>query len=166
MIILRDTVEIETSPEHIFEWIAQFKENYQAWHPDHGECRYLHGTRPLEEGSVIYCEEYLHGKRHKLKLKITKVVQNSRIDYKIPFLGAGAFVVEPYGANVLFTAELYFGYNIPLLGWLIDKCVQNFMRQRLEAMRQHMVEEGQNLKKILENRLKARNSLSTAQVEG
>ena len=37
---------------------------------------------PLREESVIYVEEYLHGKLHKLKLRITKIEPNSRIEYK------------------------------------------------------------------------------------
>ena len=65
MIVLRDTVEIRASPEQIFEFLAHFKENVHAWHPDHVECRYL-TYDPLGEGSVIYIEEYLHGKLHKL----------------------------------------------------------------------------------------------------
>ena len=151
MIILRDSIEIKTTPEYIFKWFAHFKENYRAWHSDHRECRYLQRNDPLGEGSVSYCEEYLHGELHKLKLRITKVVPNSQIEYMLPFFGRGAFLIKSHGTRVLFTAELYFGWRIPLLGRLLDMGVHVFLKRRLEAMRQHMKEEGQNLKEFLES---------------
>ena len=80
MIVLRDTVEIKASPEEIFAFFVHFKENFHAWRPDHVVCRYL-TEAPLREGSVIYIEEYLHGKLHKLRLHITKMELNSRIEY-------------------------------------------------------------------------------------
>lgn len=61
MILLRDVVEIEASPEQAFDWLAHFQEDYLAWHPDHVECQYVKGTSILEVGSVLYIEEYLHG---------------------------------------------------------------------------------------------------------
>jgi hypothetical protein len=38
MITLKDSVEVEATPEEVFEYLAQRfqdKESYQAWHPDH-----------------------------------------------------------------------------------------------------------------------------------
>ena len=147
--VLRDTVEIKASPEQVFGWLAHFKENYLAWHPDHVECRYLKGN-PIEEGWIIYCEEYLHGKLHRFKFEVTKVEPNSRIDFKSGFGMAGAFIVEPRGANSLFTAETYVGTKAPLLGKLFDKLMWTFLGSRLKAGKRHMAEEGQNLKSILE----------------
>jgi len=150
MIVLRDTIHIQTTPEEVFAWFAQFKENYRAWHPDHGVCHYIVGNNPLDEGTIIYAEEYLHGDLHKLKLQVTRVVPNSRMEYKIPFLGSGAFIIEPSGAEVLFIAELHLGWRFPVIGRIIDWVFQIFFGHRLEAMRQHMREEGVNLKEILE----------------
>jgi len=149
MIVLRDTIEIKASPEQIFEFFVHFEENFRAWHPNHVECRYL-TEGPLTEGSVIYIEEYLHGKLHKFKFEITKVEPNSRIEYKT-FLGTkGVFIIEPRGANSIFTAEIHIGTNIPLLGSLVDRIMWIFMSRQLEGIKQHMVEEGQNLKRIME----------------
>ncbi|MFX0201959.1 MAG: SRPBCC family protein [Candidatus Hodarchaeota archaeon] len=152
MIVLRDTIKIKTTPEEVFEWFAQFKENYRAWHPDHGECRYLHGSHPFEEGAIIYAEEYLHGDLHKLKLHMSRVVPNSRMEYKIPLLGSGAFIIEPSGDDILFTAELHLGWRFPVIGSLIDWVFQTFFGHRLNAMRQHMREEGINLKELMEKK--------------
>jgi hypothetical protein len=152
MIILKDAVEIRASPEQIVEFFLNFKENFHAWHPDHVECHYL-TPGPLKENSVIYVEEYLHGELHKLKLHITKIQPNSRIEYKT-FLGTkGIFVIEPRDTDTLFTAEMHMGTQIPLLGKLIDRIMWVFFSRRLEGLKQHMVEEGQNLKKILEQRV-------------
>jgi len=150
MIILRDTVEIKASPERIFEFFVHFKENFHAWHRDHVECRYLNFEGAPKESSVIYIEEYLHGKLHKLKLHIAKIEPNSRIEYKT-FLGTkGVFIMEPRGASSLFTAEMHIGTNTPLLRNLVDRIMRIFMSRQLEGIKQHMGGEGQNLKKILE----------------
>ena len=112
------------------------------------ECRYL-TPGPLKENSIIYFEEYLHGKLHKLKLRITIIKPNSRIEYKT-FMGTkGVFVIEPRGTTTLFTAEMHMGTNIPLLGKLIDSIMLKFLSRQLEGIKQHMIEEGQNLKRIL-----------------
>jgi len=149
MITLRDTIEIKASPEKIIDFFLNFKENFYIWHPDHVECHYL-TPGPLKENSVIYFEEYLHGKLHKLKLHITLIKPNSRIEYKT-FMGTkGVFVMEPRSTMTLFTAEMHMGSNMTVLGKIIDRIMQKFLSRQLEGIRQHMVEEGQNLKKILE----------------
>ena len=107
MITLRDTIEIETSPEQIFEWFAHLDKNFCSWHPkEHVECRYLKGS-PLEPDSVLYFEVYLLGKLQKAKYHITNVVPNSKVEYRVGFPlslfgGGGAYIVERRGANSLF----------------------------------------------------------------
>jgi len=53
-------------------------------------------------------------------------------------------------AGSLFTAVVYFGWRIPLLGRVFDWAVRTFLPHRLEAIRRHMAEEGRNLKRLLE----------------
>jgi hypothetical protein len=155
MITLRDTIEIKTSPEKIFAWFAQLDKNFQSWHPaEHVACRYLKGS-PLEEGSILYFEVYLLKKLQKAKYYIKKVKPNSRIDYTVGFPlsflgGGGAYIVEPRGASSLFVQELYIGRNIPVLGSLIDKITRTFLGNLNEAFKQHMAEEDQILKRIME----------------
>ena len=153
MITLRDSIEIKVSPEQIIDFFLHFKDNFYIWHPEHVECRYL-TAGPLKENSVIYFEEYLHGKLHKLKLRITLIKPDSRIEYR-PVMGTkGVFVMEPRGTTTLFTAEMHVGSSMPVLGKIMDRIILKFLSRQLEGIRQHMVEEGQNLKKILDSKLK------------
>ena len=149
MTTLKDSIEIKATPEKVFEWLLQRfkdKEAYQAWHPDHVDVRWIKGE-PLQEGSIVYAEEYLHGELHKLKFLITKVVPNKEIEYKplFPlsiFAPGNTFLIEPKGRNsCIFTAISRFR-----AGPLFKKLAKN----RIEATKQHIKEEGENLKRALE----------------
>jgi len=100
----------------------------------------------LEEGSVLYIEECLHGKLHKMKFLGTKVESNERIEYKLLFPTSiicprGSFIVEPKGQSCIFTATLSFRF-----GTIFSR----FAQPRVEALKKHMKEEGENLKRLLE----------------
>jgi len=87
MIKLKDSIEVEAPPQKVFDWLLQRmkdKESYQAWHPDHVDILWIKGE-PLQEGSILYAEEYLHGDLHKLKFRITKIVPNRVIEYRSLF---------------------------------------------------------------------------------
>jgi len=73
------------------------------------------------------------------------------MEYEIMTLGRGAFEVIPKGEEVEFVAELELGSDAPIVGRLVDAILRMFLSRRLDAMRQHMREEGQNLKKIIES---------------
>jgi len=149
MITLTDSIEIEATPEQVFDWLIERfknKESYQAWHPDHVDIRWIKGES-FQEGSIVYAEEYLHGELHKLKFIITKVVPNSVMEYRplFPlsiFAPGNAFFIEPKGENsCIFTAT-----GSLRAGPLFKKLGKN----RIVATKQHMKEEGENLKKALE----------------
>ncbi len=149
MTTLRDTIEIEATPEEIFDFFIHFKENFKAWHPDHVGCWYPE-EGPLREGSVFYVEEYVGTELLTLQFNVTRLVEHSRIEYRLSRMVSGTFTIEPRDTSVLFTAEICFGANPPVLGTLLDKILRTFMGHRLKALKQHMVEEGRNLKRILE----------------
>ena len=62
--------------------------------------------------------------------------------------------MEPRETGTLFTAEIHMGTTIPLLGKLRDRIMQMFLSRQLEGLQKHMAEEGQNLKRILEQGIK------------
>jgi hypothetical protein len=151
MITLRDTISIAATPEEIFDFFIHFRENFKAWHPDHVRCWYAE-EGPLVEGSVFYVEEYVGAQLLTLQFQVTRLVEYSRIEYKVSRVASGAFLMERRDSNTSFTAEIYFGTKAPLIGSLMDGVVRTFMKDRLSALEQHMVDEGRNLKTILEER--------------
>ena len=146
MITLRDTIEIRTTPEKIFEFFVNFEENFHDWHPDHVKCRWV--GKPAKEGSTLYVEEYLHGKLHKLKFLITKIEPNRKIRYRLLFpisiiCPKGSFIIKPKGESSVFTATLSFRFA---------RLFTKLFKDRFDAIKKHMREEGENLKNLLEKR--------------
>jgi len=152
-ITLTDSVEIKTTPEKIFDFFVQLvdDESYRIWHPeDHVAFRWLKG-RPWEESSEVYAEEYIHGKLHKLKFIVTKVVTNREIEY-IPssrflrrYFPKNMFYIEPKEETCIFTAS-----GTYRVGWIVRTFAKNKLEHGLSSVRKHMKEEGENLKRILE----------------
>ena len=152
-IVLTDSIEIKTTPEKIFGFITSLvdDESYRAWHQeDHVALRWLKG-QPWKEGSVAYAEEYLHGKIHRLKFTVTKVVPNKEIEYAPVsrlirrFFPKNQFSIEEKGETCVFMASGIFRH-----GRLIKTFFKRQLEQNLASVKQHMKEEGENLKTILE----------------
>ena len=149
MITVKDSIEVQQPPEKVFQWLVQrfeSKENYRAWHPDHVDIRWIKGDF-LQEGSIGYAEEYLHGQLHRFKFRVTRVVPDKEIGYGAIFpwslfAPGNAFIIEPKGENgSVFTA----------VGRLrADALFKKIFRNRLKATERHMKEEGENLKRALE----------------
>ena len=148
MTTLKDSIEIKTVPEKIFNGLIRVfssEENFKKWHKDHVKCQWLRG-KPFEIGSVLYVEEYLHGQMHKMKFLSTQLEPNRKIEYKLLFPTSiicprGSFIIEPKGESCIFTATLSFR-----MGWLFSI----FAKNRVDAIKKHMKGEGENLKKISE----------------
>lgn len=149
MIFLRDRIEIHTTPSRLFSWLEKMPQEYKSWHQDHVACRVIQGSM-LEVGSEIECEEYLHGKLHSMRFRMTKVVPNERLEFVIERMGRGAFQVQSDKDVVIFVAELNIGSASPIIGPIFDLIFSLFFSDRIDAMGQHMAEEGENLKAILE----------------
>jgi hypothetical protein len=146
---ITDSIKVNATPEQVFNWLVQRmkdKESYRAWHPDHVDVRWIRGE-PFQEGSVLYAEEYLHGELHKLKFLIVRIVPNKEIIYKALFpvslfAPQNAFFIEPKGeSSCIFTATGSFRAG-PLF--------KRFGKNMIEATKQHMKEEGENLKSAVE----------------
>jgi len=152
-VIITDSVEIGVTPEKVFDFFLQMVDDasYRAWHPaDHVALRWIRGN-PYEEGSVAYAEEYLHGKLHKLKFRISKIVPNREIEYaplsrllRI-FFPKNRFEIEPSGDGCIFTAEVHLR-----IGRIAKALAKRKLDVGVSSVRKHMKEEGENLKRILE----------------
>jgi hypothetical protein len=151
--ILTDSIEIKTTPEKVFDFFFHLvdDESYRAWHPDdHVAFRWIKGP-PWEEGSVVYAEEYIHGKLHKLKFVITKLIPNRLIEYAPTswflrmYFPKNRVTVEPKQGACIFTAQ-----GTIRVGWLIRTFAKKRLERGLSSVRKHMKEEGESLKRILE----------------
>lgn len=148
MIRLRDSILIDVPPERVWAWLVELPAHYRAWHPAHVTCRYERGTS-LEVGAVLYVEEELHGRRHRLCLQATEVIPGRVMRYRSRGF-RGAFLLEPVTGGTRFTAELDFGIRTPGIGSALDAIMRRVLAGRLAAFRTHMRQEGENLKRVLE----------------
>ncbi len=154
-IVVCDSIEIHTTPDKIFEFFLQIVDDasYRAWHPeDHVDFRWIKGE-PWQEGSVAYAEEYIHGKLHKFKFLIKKVVANREIEL-VPlsrflriYFPRNTLLIEPRDGSCVFTAS-----GVLRVGRLAKLLAKKKLEQGLSSVRKHMKEEGENLKRILEKR--------------
>ena len=154
-VIITDSIEIKTTPEEIFNCLTGIidDESYRVWHKDdHVSLRWLKG-QPWAEGSVMYAEEYLHGKLHKLKFEVTKIVPNERIEYSPvsrfirKFFPKNEFIIEQKGESCLFIAS-----GMYRVGWIGKVFFKRVIDKGLSSVKKHMKEEGENLKRILESK--------------
>ncbi len=152
-VTLTDSVEIKTTAEKIFDFFFNLvdDESYRAWHPeDHVALSWIEG-KPWEEGSVVHAEEYLHGKLHKLKFVVTRVVPGERIEYAPVsrllriYFPKNTFAVQVKGDSCVFTASA-----TCRMGWLVKTFAKKRLESGLLSVRKHMKKEGENLKRILE----------------
>ncbi|KPK46875.1 MAG: hypothetical protein AMS22_17460 [Thiotrichales bacterium SG8_50] len=144
--IVRDSVDLDVPPETVFAWFAELNKHYREWHPDHRDCYWLTG-KGMTTGAVLYAEEILHGRLHKMRFLMTDVAPDHYARFRI--LGAlgvliprGEFRVEPGPGGSVFTATLY-----PRCGRLLKL----LMPARVRALVVHQNEEGLNLKQLLES---------------
>jgi hypothetical protein len=102
---------------------------------------------------VVHCEEYLHGKLHKLEFKITRVLLNYRIDFKVNADMRGTFLFVSFDDHTLFGADILFGIDRPLVGQLVDAILPHVFSRHIRDLKEYMAEEGRNLKKLIESEL-------------
>ncbi len=144
--ILRDSIQIVTQPEAIFRFFDEMEQNYLLWHPDHVCFRWMSG-RGVKEDNVFYFEEYIAGKLLKKKTVFTRVVPGQHIEFAPTFwlmklfLPRFIFRIEQEPGACRFIAEIHLRIG-PLAAKLNKK--------ELDAVREHMSVEGENIKRILE----------------
>ena len=148
MIHLVDKITIKSTPDKIWETIVFFfqnTENYKLWHKDHISCYWKKG-KEFSIGSVLIAEEYIHGTRHELGIKIISFKKDNLMEYKMLFpfsiiCTGGYFKLVINGNETEFIAQLSFR-----LGLLLKL----FFKKQTEGLRNHMKEEGQNIKEFIE----------------
>jgi hypothetical protein len=159
---LHDSIWIHTTPERVHRFFQEMDRHYLQWHPDHLLFRWEQGSG-VKPGVVFYFEEIIGGKRMKKRVHFTRVEANRHLEFTftnrllaliVPRL---AFHFEAEGEGTRFEAEIQIRTG-PLGAWL--------NRREFDAVRQHMREEGENLKKLLEGSPEAESSATAGPTGG
>lgn len=145
--ILQESVVIAAPPAAVFDFFRHMDSNYRRWHPDHVVFDWLDDTR-LAVGSRFRFEERINGKRIRRTDRMSRIVEDRFVEFQPQnvlfrlFLRGVAFAMEPVGeghCRLTQTITIRIG---PIGYWL--------NRRDFAAVEQHMREEGENLKALLE----------------
>ncbi|WP_136591345.1 SRPBCC family protein [Salinigranum halophilum] len=145
--ILEETTKVHAPPEDIYRFFETMDENYERWHPDHIEFRWVEGDG-LAEGAKAYFEEHIAGKTKQATVRFTAIVPDRYVEFKPTSLLVGllmpsiSFTIDPHGDGCDFTQRIKI--RTGPIGARLN-------RSEFDAVRTHMREEGENLKKILES---------------
>ena len=144
--ILTETTKIPASREDIYLFFEMMDTNYERWHPDHIEFRWI-GGEGLEVGAKAYFEERIAGKTQKKTVRFTDIAPGRYIAFKPTSRLVGllmpsiSFTIEPQEDGCDLTQRIKVRTG-PIGAWL--------NRREFDAVRTHMKEEGENLAAILQ----------------
>jgi hypothetical protein len=152
MIRLEHFIAINTTPDKVWEFFMNMDKNYATWYPhEHVRWKWTKG-KPFELGSTLYSEQYMLGELGKLNGTISESVPNKKITIELSF---PASIISPKlewiltdkGKETVFTAVTYVKLNK-----VFRILFRSQMEKSIEGMEKHVAVEGENLKKILENK--------------
>jgi len=149
---LKHSIEIETTPEKIWDFFVNLDKNYTIWHPeDHVSFEWSKG-KPLEQGSAFYAKQYVKGKITTFKGTCEEIIPNRKIVFKFAFpisllSPKVEWQFEPKDSTCIFTAITYMRF-----GNFFQTLFKKHMQDSFELHDKHVGAEGENLKKILENK--------------
>jgi hypothetical protein len=149
-LVLKHSIEINTTPKKIWDFFKNIEENYTKWHPkDHLKFKWISG-KPLDLGSSLYSEQYVFGKIQKYNGYISDVTHNKRIAfrfrYPVSLITPGIeWLIKSKGKKSIFTAITYIR-----AGHFYKKIFRKGMRNLIKEHNRHVNEEGEILKKLLE----------------
>ena len=144
--LLEEQTHIEASPEDVFRFFEQIDQRYEEWHPDHLTFRWVTGEG-LEPGNEAYFEERIGGDLKKQTVRYTEIEPGRYIEFAptsrlvrllLPHL---SFTIESEADGCLVTQRIK--VRTGPIGARLN-------RREFDAVRLHMQEEGENLKRILE----------------
>jgi hypothetical protein len=146
-----NSVGIDALPEAVWNFFVNIEKNYKTWHPeDHIFIKWIKGV-PHEIGSIVHAEEYLCGKIHKITMRVADMEKNRKIAYRTLFPKSilypkSEYFFEPKEEGCVFTAVNYFTF--PGFFYILAR---KRINAYIAATEKHIMEEGVNLKRSLEN---------------
>jgi hypothetical protein len=151
-VVLTESIEIRTTPERIFTYLTGIIDDasFRTLNDDNISFQWLKGE-PWAAGSIAYAEKYLHGKPHRFKFIISRVVPNRHIEYMPTsrmvrkFFPKKEFIIEKKENACLFISSATFR-----IGWIGRAFFQRKIDDGLSHFKAYLNKEGKSLKKILE----------------
>jgi len=146
--ILEEQTWIDTDPADVFRFFETMEDQYEDWHPDHILFRWREGGE-LQEDAEAYFEERIGGQLQQKTVVFTRIRPNRYLEFRPTdwtrlLLPSISFSIEPddCGCTVVQRIKVRTGP----IGRFLN-------RREFEAVRTHMREEGENLKRLLEDDL-------------
>lgn len=158
MITLKHSIEINTTPEKIFNWMKNLNKHFVKWHPNHTKFEF--GREGLKVGGSVYFEERIEGKDFDFDFKITKVGKTKK-GWIAEFERPGAkiiFKAESKGKKCIFSHIEKFG-KIKSNNFFTKKILVPIFRKltnpiyRYDLIKKDLIEDNINLKKIMEKNI-------------
>lgn len=149
MVAITEETKISVSAKDVFSFLVNIDTLYKTWHPEsHIFCKVLIGTL-TKKGCWFHFLEFINGFPIYTTAKITAVIDNEYIEYRntFPFSvlisGKAYFKIEKItDSQTKLIAYVEYGNKY------FDSIANFFVKPTV--VRNHMVEEGENLKKYLE----------------
>ncbi|SFS00417.1 hypothetical protein SAMN05216559_2357 [Halomicrobium zhouii] len=143
--------QIDAPRADVFAFFEHMNDRrYRAWHPEaHRDFRYVSGDR-IETGTVAHFEEVVGGDDHSLDAEYTAVVPDHVIEFRLThpvwrlFLRRVRLEFRDSGRGSHFVQKLFLRSG-PISAHSAR------IQDELAVVKQHMDEEGENLRDIVEN---------------
>jgi uncharacterized protein YndB with AHSA1/START domain len=145
-------VDINTTPNKIWEFLLNIDTNYKAWHADdHILFQWTEGE-PFQAGSTFYAEQYMMQEKIKYKGRITECVPGEMITMRFSFplsliTDKIEMIIEDHGSYSKFKHVTYLKFKF------LSRTV--FKKQNIKMIKDmdaHVRTEGGNMKRILEDK--------------
>ena len=157
MLEIYGETKINCSLEKLLNSMKDLNNIYTLYCPDeHIKCKYIRGN-PLEEGSIIYFEEYIAGKKHKMKYKVYKVINNKNVIFiamfpKSIFNIKVIFEIKEINDGIFFSRIIQLGTKTAIIRKMIDSLFLFLIgKDYYNAMIEHNEDDLNKLKYYIEN---------------
>ncbi|MFW5911227.1 MAG: SRPBCC family protein [Halolamina sp.] len=145
--ILQATTAIDAPPEDVYRFFEEMEQHYGRWHPDHVTFRWVEGDG-LEAGAVASFEERIAGKLQQKTVKFVAVTPDRYLAFRPTsrmvrlLMPEISFTIEPRSDGCELTQRIK--VRTGPIGARLNK-------REFDAVRTHMREEGENMKRFLED---------------
>lgn len=154
MFVLEDAIAIHVPPAKLFTFFdGMDAERYRLWHPEHEDFAWV-GEKGARVGNAFTFKETIGGKTMAKSVVFTKIEQDTHIEFAPTntflrlILRRLSFSFDPIEANEGHDSGTVFRARIAILTGPIGA---RFNKKEFDAVRLHMKEEGQNLKRLAES---------------